>query len=351
MKPLSEIVPDFLKERGAGPQFNHECQTTARLFEEHLGDRKPVYTITRADVRGFKQALADYPANASKRFPGLTMPNAIKANQARQAPFPALNPLTINDGHLSRLHAILNWCCRNDILPDNPSSNIKIDTVKDKGMPRPVEAFSPGDLSKIFSAERYGGKRAFTEQQWAELMALFTGARASELAQVKLDSVRHIHGCLVMEIEEETKNGHSKRTVPIHSALIALGLEKRVGALRAKGETHLFPEWYRKGIEAKAEAKSKGKLTLNHHFPRFIPRAFNVTILRSVGIHDHRRKFHSFRHTFASGLDHAGVPRSMQDRLCGHADNSPHAGYVHGTAVEAMKEAIEKLRFDGFALA
>jgi hypothetical protein len=26
------------------------------------------------------------------------------------------------------------------------------------------------------------------------------------------------------------------------------------------------------------------------------------------------------------------------------------AGYVHGASVEAMKEAIEKIRFDGFTL-
>ena len=44
------------------------------------------------------------------------------------------------------------------------------------------------------------------------------------------------------------------------------------------------------------------------------------------------------------------MPRSMQDDLCGHADNSAGAGYVHGESVEAMKEAIEKLRFDGFVL-
>jgi hypothetical protein len=49
-------------------------------------------------------------------------------------------------------------------------------------------------------------------------------------------------------------------------------------------------------------------------------------------------------------LKRAGVPRSMQDDLCGHADNSAGAGYVHGASVEAMKEAIEKLKFDGFEL-
>jgi predicted small metal-binding protein len=41
----------------------------------------------------------------------------------------------------------------------------------------------------------------------------------------------------------------------------------------------------------------------------------------------------------------------MQDDLCGHADNSAGVEYVHDESVEAIKQAIEKLRFDGFALA
>jgi RNase P/RNase MRP subunit p30 len=36
--------------------------------------------------------------------------------------------------------------------------------------------------------------------------------------------------------------------------------------------------------------------------------------------------------------------------MCGHADNSAHAVYVHGHALEAMKAAIENLHFDGFTL-
>ena len=44
-------------------------------------------------------------------------------------------------------------------------------------------------------------------------------------------------------------------------------------------------------------------------------------------------------------------PRDMRDQICGHADNSAGAAYVHGGSVEAMKAAIELLTFDGFAVA
>jgi hypothetical protein len=39
------------------------------------------------------------------------------------------------------------------------------------------------------------------------------------------------------------------------------------------------------------------------------------------------------------------------NELCGHADNSAGVGYIHEGSVDAMKAAIEKLTFDGFALA
>jgi integrase len=109
----------------------------------------------------------------------------------------------------------------------------------------------------------------------------------------------------------------------------------------------MVPKWH----EGKGPAASNGgKTTLNHYFPRFIPKRF-ISDIRALGIHSPQKTWHSFRHTFKTGLARAGVPRSMQDDLCGHADNSAGAGYVHGTSVEAMKEAIKKLRFDGFELA
>ena len=103
-------------------------------------------------------------------------------------------------------------------------------------------------------------------------------------------------------------------------------------------------------MKAKARAAANnGKATLNHYFPRFIPKRF-ISDIRALGIHTSQKTWHSFRHTFKTGLARAGVARSMQDDLCGHADNSAGAGHVHGTSVEAMKAAIEKLRFDGFEL-
>ena len=343
-KTLAELLPAFLEERGAAPATNYEHSVAIRMFDECAGKSKPVYQITKKDVIAFKQMLSEAPASASKRFPNSSLPEAIALNKRRSAPFPLLNAKTINDKWLSRLHSFLSWCVRNDIIPDNPATGVKVSNVKRTSGRLP---FSPSDLAAIFSKEAFA--KPLDETKWAMLVSVFAGLRASETAQLKLDSIRHERGILVFAIEEETKNWGSKRLVPVHSKLIELGIEDRIEELRKSRKTHLFPDWYKKGVEAK-RAKKDGEATLNLYFPRFIPKSFNRSFLRKVGISDKRKKWHSFRHTFKTGLSLAGVPRDMRDDLCGHADNSAGAAYVHGKSVEAMRDAVEKLHFDGLDL-
>lgn len=348
-KTLAEVAQRFLAERNAKPQTGYEYGVLVRMFDEHMGEPKPIYAIMRADVHAFKRALSETPANSTKRFPGKTLSQAIKANKARRTPYPTLSARTINNKYLSELHALFNWAVKNDIVPDNPVAGIKVDIVK--ASERPRVNFSPDDLTRIFRPPLFDPAK-LGETQWAMLLSLFTGARPSELAQVKLDSIRHERGVLVIGIEEETKNIGSQRIVPVHSEVLALGFADRVKILRQNGATHLFPEWYAKGMQAKTAAQAKlgkdeNKLTLNHYFPRFIPKRFNDTILSNAGIIDSRKTWYSFRHTFKTGLAHAGVDKATRDYLCGHSDYSAGATYVHCVSVETMKEAIEKLQFDG----
>jgi integrase len=340
--PISEIKNRYLKERGAALTMGHEFETATRMFVEHLGDDRPIYRIQRSDIREFARALQELPLHSAAKFPGMTVPKAIRANNARAVPLPTLSVRTISNKYLARLNSLLGWCARNDLLPDNPASGVKLESVKARMAPR--VSFAPDDLVRLFGEELEDQPDEF---RWAMLISLFAGTRASETAQIKLDSIRHERGVLVVRVEEETKNRNSQRLVPIHRALIDLGIEGRVHKLRKAGETHLFPQWYRQGVESKKRDVNK---TLNLHWPKFIPKRFNVTYLKRVGIHDARKTWHSFRHTFRTGLELAGVEKAIADRLTGHADGSMAATYTHGVSIEKLKEAIDRLQFEGFEL-
>ena len=77
-KPLTEIVDDFIKERKPTDKGAKGYRLTVRLFEEILGEDKPVYSIVQTDVLNFKRALQELPSNRTKRFPGLTAPRQSK---------------------------------------------------------------------------------------------------------------------------------------------------------------------------------------------------------------------------------------------------------------------------------
>lgn len=337
-KSLSELLPRFANEKNARPGTSNEYAVAIRMFEEFLGEAKPAFEITRQTVIDYKNALTETPSNYSKRFPNMTLPEAIKANKARKQPFPILNATTISDKWLARLHSMFAWCMANAIMPDNPASGVKVDRAKGATKP-PRVPFTPSDLTKIFAKPVPD-----PERHWMMLIALFTGMRASEIAQLKLDSIRHERAVLVFAIEEEVKNSGSRRIVPVHSTLIELGLKQRVAELREAGEQRLFPKWFAQG-QALMVSSSR---TVNQPYANFLPRWFIRTYLPEVGVPAEGRVFHSFRHTLKSALARAGVPRSISDEITGHDDESSGAGYIHDSAVEAMSAALEKVIFDGF---
>lgn len=173
-----------------------------------------------------------------ERFPGLSLPKAIAANKKRKTPFEPLTARTINNKYLSRLHSILGWCVKNDMIPDNPAAGVKIDSVKKDNGKR--KYFSDNELALIFPPDMFA--KPFNEYEWAMLCSVCSGIRASELAQIKLSDVRTERGVLIFSVEEHTKNANSKRMILVHQKLIELGLVARVASLKKARHSHLFPD-------------------------------------------------------------------------------------------------------------
>lgn len=353
LKTIAELLPQFLNERQASSAMKAEHHVSMRMFDEFMGGPAPVFRITSRDVIRYKDALLATPAFYSTRFKGKTLPEAIAANAARKQPLDTLQPKTVNDKWLSRLHAFLAWCVRQGIIPDNPAANVRVEFTKATTPPR--LHFLPDELGRIFGTPLFAAGTRYDETQWAMLISLFAGTRPSELAQIKLRSVREERGVLVFAIEERTKNAQSRRVIPIHSRLIGLGLDVYLAGLRSRGETHLFPQWFEQGEAARRKAEEKEaqtgrNSTINEHFPKYLPKRVNVTYLPRVGVKAKGKDFYSFRHTFKTGLSLAGVPKDIRYYLTGHTESDVGAVYEHGIAIDVMKDAIERLSFDGLDL-
>jgi site-specific recombinase XerD len=331
-RPLSDLLAEFHLERTSGKgsmseRTLAEHKVAVRMLEEFLGGRTAASNITRTDLQDYKRALMRTPANYRQRFPGLSLPDAITANDALKTPFAALNPQTINNKWLSHISSIMNWCFNEGLLTSNPARGVKVD--EGKGYKEPTRAaFAQDDLQKMFGSPIFAVPKAYTSRQWALLIALFTGARSSsEIRRIKLSDIYLEQGILVFDLIEATKNTHSKRLVPVHKGLIRLGLPAYVEGLRKAGKLRLFEDW---------EPEDK------------INRWFLRTYKAEVGIIDPRKVFHSFRNTLKTALARHGVNRDVSDLITGHKDQSVGGIYItdaNTTMITAMSEALNRVDF------
>jgi integrase len=256
-------------------------------------------------------------------------------------------PATV-EKDLNLLKAIFNTAVNNAKLTTNPSEGVKAPTVK--ALKKPRIPFNLNDLTNIFSSpvytERFRPKGGAGEAAyWLPLMALFTGARLTELAQLLVEDLKEEQGIAYLlisndsestSIDKRLKTASSHRRIPVHPELIRCGLLDYISDTRLRGQERLFPE-IRSASEQATSSYSKW---------------FNGTWLRRrLGIVDNRKVFHSFRHTFKDACRIAELPSEQHDRLTGHSRGS--IGDSYGSELYPLKPlatAINKLVYEGLDL-
>ncbi len=329
------------------PATIEEKHNAVRMFNEACGAELSINDIALHHIRIYVEALLETPVKYRSNFSGKTLPEAIAMNKRRARPLKTITAKTINDKYIMHLSSLFSWALKNrwaiaDLrLSANPIAGVRVDGKK--GTRRlPFDRF---DLDKLARHDLFAAAE-FEELAWAILVALYTGARAGEIAQLRLDRIRREHGVLVFEIDGEVKNESSKRLVPVHDDLIALGLEDRIETLLADGRSHLFPEWFARAMTARRRAVDKGRAE-RKTYADFLPSRFNDSVLRELAI-DGPKRFHSFRHTFKTELQKAGVAPQDNDALTGHAGGSAGSRYVHAEPVKRMKAALDALHYPSF---
>jgi integrase len=175
-----------------------------------------------------------------------------------------------------------------------------------------------------------GGEAAY----WIPLLALYTGARVGELAQLRVQDVE-VGPVPVLSITDEGEGQRVKteagiRRVPIHSELIRLGFLDYVQAMRDAKQKQLWP--------VMRFRKDKPGAYFSDWFGTFRKTLSPVP-----------PDFHSLRHTVRTRLREAGVEKTYRDDLMGHETVGEGATYEHATDA-ALKREIERLQYPALKL-
>lgn len=297
----------------------------ADLFEL-LGDM-PASAFDAQQARLLKERLSRCPQYFGLRpeFKGKTLKQVVESGST----YKTITAVTVNN-RLRKLTAFMNWCKANGYVADNPLAGMKVMTGSAK---EARLSFDRDDLTALLDHEALRKEaRKHPWRYWLPLMGRATGARLEELCQLRVDDLIEQQGIPCIRIDDSgkgqnLKNVSSRRILPIHPALLDLGLLQHVESVKASGADRVFPE-----LEA-----VRGKLghAPSKWFGRYRTRQ---------GVTDTRKTFHSFRHTLIDDLRDAGVQDSLIKRIVGHEDGAvTFSVYGSRSPLKAMLDAIRHI--------
>jgi integrase len=333
---VRDLVRQYRAEREA--EFGKESTDRKygllfRILEEVLGPDTPVRSIGRAQCVEVMSFLKRMPPNATKRFPKLTLAQAVAKADAEG--LDGLAPNTVAS-YMQNFSAMLRWA---------EDWGAKVAT---RGLVRTRKAkvkrrrFYPEELRKLFAAlEPF--RSSDPTKYWVPALALFTGARAGEICQLRVEDIEDVDGIRCLNLSEFDSDGRrvedkhlktsaSERYVPLHSALIQAGFLDFVEARH--GEERLFPD-----------LKPGPKNSYSHNFSKWFG-AFK----KRVGFDQPSLVFHSFRHGFRDACRTADIPEETSLALGGWAGINQATRYGDRAMVPVLDRAMQKIAFDDFTL-
>lgn len=149
-------------------------------------------------------------------------------------------------------------------------------------------------------------------QIYIPVIALYTGARISEIASLKTDDFIEKNGINAMRLRG-TKTDASDRTIPLHQDLIALGLLKYTTTRRNNNKSNLF--------DIKSHDQNGAGATASKWFTKY---------KKTIGLTDKLKVFHSFRATIVDHLKQAGVEFEARCQYLGHDSGGGVHNKVYG---------------------
>lgn len=320
-----DIVPD-LRDFAAmvgdiqATDLNRDHMRTYHRIMHHLPKRRTV------DPKYKKKPLA--------KLLNMKIPEADKLSS------------TTLDNTFTNVRSFINWL-EDEGLVQRAATLNKMLEVRRKNVSPEREPFTDDELRALFSPQSFKPEVFRSSWQfWLPLMGLHTGARLEELCQLHLTDIRQdeASGVWYMSINDEgdkkTKTSAGNRRVPLHPALLELGLLDRVDAL-GKRHARLFPT-----LELRASAGKLGGAA-GQWFTRY-RRQCGVG---AAGGEASSKVFHSFRHTVVTRCLHLGCVRRMYQEVVGHekgAYSDVTGGYEGKYPVKVLyDEVVSKLDFSG----
>lgn len=282
---------------------------SATYRNEHMVNLKPA---SQADIVSAHKTLNRFTGSINWNTHSRAEVTAMRDSMIAEG----LAPSTVNK-LLAKLSACINWAKLNGHINHDYTKGLKL-----RGIESSRKAFSEEELKAIAKAvceEPEAIKRLYGQ------VAMVTGARAGEVAQLHKEDIKEVDGVWVIDINSSNgktlKTKHSARCVPLTDGALGFSLTDFLSHVDSLSDP-LTPVF--------SMSRDVASKWFNE---KVLPKAMNKTP-------DH--VLHSLRHTVASRLKVSGCSETDAESILGHASQSlSFSLYGKGQAINRIAESLK----------
>ncbi|WP_207064039.1 site-specific integrase [Motiliproteus sp. SC1-56] len=338
---VRQVAKEFAEEQVSAGKWNDASTRQNRLYRldqivSHLGADTPWSQLTRQDAKRYRQHLITcYEAHLNDSADCEQLQS--RTAEAYFQLFKSLVEFAWAEGYHTRDIA------RHLLLSLPKSSNA-------------YPSFEASDIHQILHSYLYTNTEIpghhpqayISAYFWLPLLGPYTGARLNELCQLRVEDVRCLGGIWYLSITEDDpqankerqkslKTEASRRSVPLHAAILNAGFLEFLAERRAADGEHgqLFEDltW---------DPKNK--------FGKKAGRWYNEKFLKKIGLATPERKcFHSNRHTVTQHLySEHDEPDEKIACIVGHEGKTTTSKYgkdINLTTLRWLKSKIDLIDY------
>jgi integrase len=321
-------------------------------FADIIGQYEDISILDKDAITMYQRTLRCLPKNVNKfhkRPDDITQrPNYYKeiADSNTQDKLAARGV----ESHFNTVKPFLTWCVEMGYLAKDHRHILSIGKREVLKTKTEVLPFSPAHLVSMFTSYLYSDHLIPREKPcpmhfWMPILGLYTGARESELATLRLSDITRYHDILCFDINDDhdsksVKTEASKRCVPIAQAILNAGFLVYVEQLK-KETTEKDPPLFALPQHRDGVARAVSKW-FNDNFKK----KCKLTSPRQTKV-----CFHSFRHTMINKLSSTKIGDNIVENriikeIVGHEKGDVTGDvYGHNHDFALLKQVIDSLDF------
>jgi len=250
---------------------------------------------------------------------------------------------------MKRLSRLWQWATEHEAYEgSNPFTSR---TLRLPEKPRERGRYSSSDIQLLLSSPLYADRGfqassgATKSWWWLILLALYSGTRCSELAQLTVDDIQLKEGIWCLSINDDgdkrVKTSAGIRLCPIHPLLLQIGFIEYIEYLKEHDFTHVLPYPNQNATDV---GQRCSKWYCGTYRPNYLPESWVLE----------NKVFHSFRHTFINrAIRELDLPLHQVQSIVGHEPSNmgETKRYAKGQyKIEDLAEVMESFSYENVEL-